>query len=500
MATDNSQFFPNRKALSQEFNYTPKPSSVNGRTFRVSIPCSNLQTALPGQTMVFNIPCSRRNCVLDPNSSYIRYTIKNTTPVPTSTASTITNAAISSFVGNQSTAITATYGAGLFVDHNAYSIFNTTTLYSGSNMIEYINGCNILYSYLLDTNFSYSNALSNSLHYGMYVPDNSVLDVRRGTLLSSIATGTGTATSTNSTVINEQNTFCLPLLSGLLGIGSSGKMVPIYAINDVLRLELLLENQTQAFCQVGTFASGAPSYSVINAELELQFIELSEEGMSLVNSTAPSNSPMFIVGNSFRHYVQTIKNGTIGQYSCLVPSKLASLKALHMLFRRNTEINSATSYSLSSRINPNLDYVVLKISGTQIPQKPITLQGANTTGGFAEGLIELEKCFSSLLSTDKANLLMTTNYNVAISANTGTGVFEISSGLNSYKNAFALAVDLELFGTKDTIINGLNCLAESMYFEANIATDPGADITIDFFASFDNLFIIDQTGYVSSRA
>jgi hypothetical protein len=43
-------------------------------------------------------------------------------------------------------------------------------------------------------------------------------------------------------------------------------------------------------------------------------------------------------------------------------------------------------------------------------------------------------------------------------------------------------------------------LAESMYFEANISTDPGSDFTLDFFASFDALYIVDSTGYVSSRA
>ena len=498
MATDNSQFFPNRKALSQEFNYTPKPSSVNGRTFRVSVPSANASSFVAGQTMIFNVPCARRNCVLDPNSSYIRYTIKNTTPTPSGTA--ITTGIFASILPQSATAVSTQCGAGLFLDHNAYSIFNTSTLYSGSSMIEYINGVNVLYSYLLDTNFSYSNALSNSLNYGMYVPDNNVLDIRRGSMLASVAVAGG-ATATTCTVINEQNTYCLPLLSGLLGIGSSGKMVPIYAIQDVLRLEILLENQAQAFCQFGTFPTNAvPSYSVINAELELQYIEVDEAGMSLINSTAPSSSPMFIVGNSFRHYVQTIKSGTTGLFSCLVPSKLASLKALHMLFRRNTEVNSSTSYSLSSRINPNLDYVVLKISGTQIPQKPITLQGVSTTGGYSEGLIELQKCFGGLLSTDKATLLFATNYNVAVNANTSTGVQGIATGLFSYQNAFALAVDLELFGSKDTIINGLNCLSESMYFEGNISTDVGADTTIDFFASFDNLFIIDQTGYVSSRA
>jgi hypothetical protein len=492
MATDNSSFFPNRKALPQDFNYTPKPSSVSGRTFRVSVPAANAPSFTAGQTMIFNIPCGRRNCFLDPTASYIRYTIKSTAAAQTATASAITN-----FLVPGSTAVSATYGAGLFLDHNAYSIFNTTTLYSGSNMLEYVNGCNILYSWILDTNFSYGNALSNSLNYGMYVPDTNVLDVRKGALLSNVVPATATATSTSSTIISEQNTFCLPLLSGLLGIGSAGKMVPIYAINDVLRLEILLENQTQAFAQLGTLTT---AYSVINAELQLQYIELSDEGMSLVNSTAPRGSPMFIVGNSFRHYVQTIKSGTTGIYSCLVPSKLASLKSLHILPRRSTEINAANSYSLSSRVNPYFDYVVLKVSGTQVPQKPIYFQNASTTGGFAEGLVETMKCYGSLIGTDKSMLLNATNYNVAVAANTGTGVLGLSAGNASYANAFGIGIDLELFQSKDTIINGLNCLAESLYFEANISTDPGADFTLDFYASFDALYIVDSTGYVSARA
>lgn len=495
MATDNSQFFPNRKALSQEFNYTPKPSSVNGRSFRVSVPSANATAFTAGQTMIFNVPCGRRNCVLDPAGSYIRYTVKSTAVSQTCSVANISTLPVAG-----ATAVAGSFGAGLFFDHNAYSVFNTMTIYSGSNMIEYINGCNILYSYILDTNFSYSNALYNSLNYGMYVPEANCIDIRRGTLLSNIAQATTTATSTSSTIINEQNTFCLPLLSGLLGIGSSGKMVPIYAINDVLRIEILLENQTQAFAQLGTFGISAPAYSIINAELELQYIELDGEGMSLINSTTPSGSPIFIVGNSFRHYVQTIKNATQGIYNCLIPSKLASLKSVHILPRRSTEVNSSTSYSLSSRVNPYFEYVVLKISGTQIPQKPLLLTGTSTTGGYAEGLTELQKCFGSLIATDKAGLLNAVNYNVAPTADTTTGVLALKTGLTSYQNAFAISIDTELFGSKDTVINGLNCLAESMYFEANIATQTDADYTLDFFASFDNLFIVDQTGYVSSRA
>jgi hypothetical protein len=502
MATDNSMFFPNRKALSDEFNFTPKPSSVNGRSYRVSIPVSNGNSFAAGGTLIWNIPCGKARTLLDPASSYIRYTIKNTT---TQTASSQPVVISSTLPANGYTAtatatntvansIVTTYGAGLFVDHNAYNIFNTSTLYSGSNMLEYINGCNILYSYLLDTNFSYANALSNALNYGMAIPDTSPLEIRRGTLLSNIA-GT-TASATTSTFIEEQNTFCIPLLSGLLGMGSSGKFVPIYKIQDTLRLEILLESQANAFCKVGEVAS---TYSVISAELELQYIEVDQEGMNLIESTSPMGSPTFIVGTSFRHYTQSLPSQQ-GIFNCLVPSKLASLKNIIVLPRPASTQNDVNSYSLSSRANPNFDYFVMKVSGTQVPQKPIYLQNSNSTGGYPEALTEIFKSVGSLIGTDKAGLLMTTNYNVAQVANTATGVFALKPVSQSYQNAFALALDLELFSSKSTIINGLNCLGESLYFEANVSAAAGQIYNLDFYACFDNLFIIDQSGYVSSRA
>ena len=499
MATDNSMFLPNRKALSPEFSYTPKPSSVNGRSYRVSIPSSNATSFTPGQTMVFNIVCNKRNSFIDPGASYIRYTIKSNN---SATGNTVTSAAYAPVIqAGSATAVQlpSAYGAGLFLDHNCYSPFNTTTLYSGSNMLEYINNCNILYSYILDTNFSYGNALSNSLNYGMYFAENSPLDIRKGTLLSNISGTTATATNSASgtALIQEQNTFTVPLLSGLLGIGSSGKLVPAYQIQDILRLEILLETQANAFVQLGS-TTGTFSYQITNAELELQYIELDEMGMSLVNSTIPSGSPTFIVGTSWRHYTQNIPNQA-GIFSCLVPSKLASLKNL-IILPRPTSTQASTAYTLSSRVNPNFDYIVLKVSGTQVPQKPIYLQNTSTTGGYAEFLAETFKSVSSLISTDKAGLLFPPNYNVAAVVSEGTGVFALRTGLDSYKNAFGGAIDLELFSSKDTIINGLNCLGESMYFEANISAAPGEAYTLDFFSCFDNLFIIDQTGYVSSRA
>lgn len=499
MSTDSSMFFANQKALPPTFDYRPKPSAVSGRSFRVSVPMANLSSASAGQTAIFNIPCGRKSCFLDPQQSYLRYSIKCAQPNFITTA-TATSALIGPSLPTNAVVTTGNgvYGSGLFLDHDAYSIINTSILYSGSNQIEYINGVNILYNYLLDTNFSYSNALSNSGNYGMAVPTVDPSEIRRGQLLAYGPVGTATATATATSATYEQNTYCVPLVSGLLGIGSSGQMVPIHAIQDVLRLELLLEQQTQAFCQLGS-TNSSPAYSIINAQLELCYVEIGQEGMALINSMSPPSNPTFIVGTSYAHYVNTIKSGTTGVYSCLVPSKLASLKSIHCLPRRSTEINSASSYSLSSRVNPNLDYFVYKISGTQFPQVPVWLQNSSTTGGYGEALTELQRCFASLIGTDKATLLNYNNYHVGITANAGTGVVALSTGTESFKNAFAMGLDLELFSSKDTIINGLNCLSESMYFEANISADPGADITLDFYSQFDQLYVIDQTGYVSSR-
>lgn len=507
MATDSSSFFPNVKGLPDTFSYAPKKSAVSGRSFRVSIPASNGQSFASGTTMIFNIPCNRKNCFIDPQQSYLRYTIKTTTANTTATSSA-TSALISPYLAtdNTATACSQLYGSGLFLDHNAYSIINTSTLYSGSNQIEYINNANILYNYLLDTNFSYSNALSNTGTYGMYVPSVDPREIRRGQLLSVNAipaTGTAASTSSASSGVFEQNTYTLPLLSGLLGIGSSGQMVPIHKINDVLRLELLLETQALAFCQLGDITP-TPSYNVINAQIELCFVELGQEGMDHIERMTPSSNPTFMVGTSYAHYVNSLPSSTTGIYTCLVPSKLASLKSIHCLPRRSTEISGsagvgAKSYSLSSRINPNFDYAVFKISGTQFPQVPIYLQNAGTTGNYAEALIEIQRCFGSLIGTDKANLLNYNNFNIAPSSNTNTGVFAPGAQTESFKNAFAIGLDLELFTSKDTIINGLNCLSESMYFEANVSATPGADFTLDFFSLYDNLFIIDQSGYVSSR-
>ena len=103
--------------------------------------------------------------------------------------------------------------------------------------------------------------------------------------------------------------------------------------------------------------------------------------------------------------------------------------------------DAISAYSLSSRANPNFEYFVMKVSGTQCPQKPIFLQNSSSTGGYSEPLVEIFKSVGSLIGTDKAGLLFANNYNVAATADTSTGVLALKAAGQSYQNAFALALD-----------------------------------------------------------
>jgi hypothetical protein len=100
-------------------------------------------------------------------------------------------------------------------------------------------------------------------------------------------------------------------------------------------------------------------------------------------------------------------------------------------------------------------------------------------------------------------LLTATNYNVGVTANISgtsqTGVIGPNTGANSYKNAFAIGLDLQLFHSADTIITGVNTLNESLYLNASSTGTGSNAFNLDIFCMFDGLWIIDQTGYVSLR-
>ena len=120
--TDNNNLLPNQHAVASDCLYNMKPSSVNGRSYRCSIPPTNASSFAPQSMIVLYIP-ARRNCFLDPQQTYLRMTIKNNDTV----------------------------NANTFQFDSLGSCFiNRIDCFSGSNLLESIQGYNILMNGIVD--------------------------------------------------------------------------------------------------------------------------------------------------------------------------------------------------------------------------------------------------------------------------------------------------------------------------------------------------------------
>ena len=90
-------------------------------------------------------------------------------------------------------------------------------------------------------------------------------------------------------------------------------------------------------------------------------------------------------------------------------------------------------------------------------------------------------------------------YNVADTADAVAGVNLAGTTTTSNKNAFALAVELELWNQRsDVMLSGMNTLSPQVFIECNLSGMGAASYTLDFYANYDHILVLDpQTGLLS---
>jgi hypothetical protein len=442
--TDTTQLIPNNLAVTSDLDYRLKPSAPRSRSYRASILPTNKNTFNPLDTAIVYIPGGRRNTYLDCTQSYMRMTLKNTD------------------------------ATGVFrLDGSANCMINRLDVFHGSNLLETIQTYNILSSYIFDMQLSTSNKISLANIYG-----NDTDGDRQGL---SFAAG-------------AQRTFCLPIFSGVVGC-LNDKMLPIGLLADDIRLEFTFESLATGVVTTTAFTS-AGTCQILDFQLQLTIVELSDEGENMVRSNYQyPQMPLYLHGCSWRHYVSQLPNSS-GQYSTLVPARFASLKQLALLPRRSTEVSSATSYSLSSRVNPNFAQYSWRIGSSMIPSKPVFLENSGNTGGYGEAFAELLKSWHALHTLSTQSCLYVENYQVADATVTNCPQTAVQTGANSYLNGFVIAQELESFAQRsDVLLSGMNTLSSQVFFEAQINTaQTGATVTyaLDFFAWYDHIMVIDQ--------
>ena len=439
--TDSSALLPSAQAITSDLNYALKPSAVRSRSYRASILPTNKATFAPSDTCIIYVPGGRRNSYLDVGQTYMRFTVKNTDA---------TNA--------------------FRMDGNASSVINRIDIFHGSNLLETIQGYNILVNYILDMQASQSQRAGLANIYGFDTAGD-----RQGVSISAGA----------------QQTFCMPIFSGVVGV-LADKCLPIGMLADDIRLEITFE--TSALGVVAT--AGTPVYSVVDFQLELCIIELSDEGEGMVRQVANPDEPIYLHGSSWRHYTSNLASGTSGGYSTLVPARFASLKQLALCPRRSSD-QIATSYAIASRVNPNIEYYWWRIGSSVIPSKAVYLANTNNTGGYAEGYAELLKSWHALHTVANSSALggANTEYNRADIAIANTPVLAgATAGSGTYANGFVIAQELESFAQRnDVLLCGMNTLSSQVFFECNIAsTGPSVAYTLDFYAWYDHILVLER--------
>ena len=451
--------------ISSDCQYNLKTSSVRGRSYRGSIATSNKSTFAPQDTAILYIPCGRVGTFLDTNQTYLRFTVENTDS-----------------------------SDNFFVDNIASSFIERIDIFHGSNQIESIQGYNVLMSFLKDFQLNASESYGLSNVYGTSY-EASPIDNRKGLLVAK----------------GQKATFCIPLLC-CMGI-LSDKMIPIGQCYSDIRIEITWASNKEAVCwEVAGPYDGA--FKIDDCQLELQIVELSDEGMAMVESNTPFSQPVFMHSNSWRHYSSTLPATNVGMYSTLVPARFASLRGLVLCPRRALEMADFAAYSTSSRVNPCIQDYCFRIGSSIIPQRHVQLWNASNTGGCGEAFCEIQKFFHGFNHPEMSSSLAYSQYNVtdlatAIAtiggiAEAGLPVLSSSSlAATSYKNAFAIAQELELFANREGILSGLSTLSSQTFFEATIGfgttnQGPQCAYTLDFFANFDQILVL-QNGLLSVR-
>lgn len=530
--TDTSALINNKVGLPSDAHYDLKPSGVRARQYRASILPTNKSQFNPTDLCVMYIPGGRRNTYLDTTQSYLRMTIKNTD-------------------GTAGANAAGQYGNSFYLDNTAASVINRLDIFHASNQIETIQQYNVLFNYIMDTNISQAQKLGLSSMLG------TAQTIGFSAASSSAAVGAAGASNLDisrqgallrgqeyigaNVALNQQYTACLPILSGTIGLGAE-KYLPLGKLADDLRLEFTFETQNAGvvFSNAAvptTFLAGySAAWTVIDVQLELAIIELSDEGEEMVNSMLSPERPIYIHGNSWRHYVSTLANGSSGGISTLVPARFGSLKSLVCCPRPSANVSTYDVYSISGRVNPNFSQYWWRIGSNLVPPKYITLESASNTGGYSEAFAELQKAWHSLSTPANASTLPFMCFNVCdtaasagkyVNALTGAPTYTAANGYsyspvataatgtcvaaatgaggvtytpsNTQQNGFVIAQEMESFALRnDVLLSGYNTLSQQVFFEANINNAIGQAYTLDFYANYDHILVIEQ-GIISCR-
>ena len=459
--------------LPKNLKFGSKVESASARSYRSNIaPQNGTGTYNLGDTIIVNVP-TRNNLCLVPTESYLKFDAR------------VTSAA------NGNVARWDSCGA--------HGLIQRIRIFHGSNLLQDIDNYGLLAKMMFDlqvpadASYGKYNVLSGTRND--LVTTNAVIATPDGadagttqTLANALKVFlSGTSTSANQANSGESlgtiaqaapvtNTYCLNLIS-LLGTLCSQNYLPLFAMTSApLRMEIqLVDSGFKALAA----SSAVASIGITNCEYIANFIELSDNAMSMVYSSLQGQPLQFVVPDYRNYQFAAALQNAITQVAMPIPAKFSSLKSLFITCRESGNINTATFFPYSCVSRTITDYT-FRVGSQLMPTKAV-----NT---IQEMFAEVLKASGSMSDLSYQPSIEKASYGLVASVANNVGG-SVHSG------SFYIGLDLENYATapKDTIFAGYNSNTDDIYAIMTFPAQGGVVNTrFDAFALFDEVLVFEN--------
>jgi hypothetical protein len=251
-----------------------------------------------------------------------------------------------------------------------------------------------------------------------------------------------------------------------------------------LRIEIqLVSDVLKSVCAKVALAS----FSLSNVEYITNIMEISDEGMAIINNSL-MGQPLKWVVQDYRNYSTTANVAASVEIAVPVPAKFTSLRSLLTSFR--TKSAGAITFFANESCHLGLQSYTIRLGSRVVPTKaPET---------FPEFFSEMVRALGSVSDLNHEPSINTqTYYNVqAPVANTETPT---TVALTSQPSSFYIGLDLESYSNSgfESVYNGYNSSTDDVFLNLKYGSGATtANTRIDTYAYFDQVILIDN-GYCS---
>jgi len=410
-------------SVSDALVYAPKPSAVSGSKYRQNLPSYNKSSFGPGETILLNIPCGRRGQFLNQRMSYLKFKVTNM------------NAS----------------GEKFAPDYNASAFISRLELFHGSNLLEQIHDYGLLYQLWMDM-----TADESAVRY-------------TGSVVEGMSPGASVRVGAEMDG-QTSKVFCVPIMSGIIGILQSKFLPTGDMVGGDLRLELTLANPNDAVKGPDSPTDGYNKWTISEVELMLEYVELNSDAARMIS--AQNGGGYMISFDTFANFASTAEKGA-NNLNTLIPARYSSLKTLFTVFRKQANFGVAANKTLSERINPFGDkgQWYYSIGGKNVPTTPVKTD--------SEAFAEMQKALHAL---------------GAVSA---TSLIKYSDWTSAAGGTYIIAADLETLAHKSKLTeSGINTLTTNTHLIGIFGGALADAVHVATFAHYDAILII-QNGVAS---